>query len=83
MFLLFVDGAWSYRPRTLLMPTYLSPVQRKKLAALARLERYEKRMDVLRGYQGGANQECIGAYVVFNNEESALRCIEDYKWVVR
>ena len=41
----------------------------------------EKRMNLLRGKAGGTDLQCIGAFVVFNNEESAIRCVEDYKCV--
>ena len=56
-------------------------MQRKKLAALKRVERYEKDMLLLRSKLGGTSSECVAAYVIFNNEESALRCIDDYKYV--
>ncbi len=54
-------------------------LQRKKLAALKRIEAHERKLRKLRGTLGGTDQKCIGAFVIFNNEESALRCIEDYK----
>ncbi len=57
-------------------------VQRKKLRALKRVELYERKIDLLRGHQGGADDTCIAAYVVFNNEESALRCVDDYKYAL-
>ena len=56
-------------------------LQRKKLSALRRVEYYEKRMNLLRGKVGGTDLKCLGAFVVFNNEESALRCVQDYKYV--
>lgn len=55
-------------------------LQRKKLRALSRVELYERQIDLLKAKQGGTDSHCIGAYVVFNNEESALRCIDDYKY---
>ncbi len=56
----------------------LRVLQRKKLNALKRIEVYEKRMNLMRAKVGGTDLKCVGAFVVFNNEESALRCVEDY-----
>jgi hypothetical protein len=56
-------------------------VQRKKLNALRRVEHYERRMALLRGKVGGMDDRCIAAFVIFNNEESALRCVHDYRCV--
>lgn len=60
-------------------PLKAGPNLRKKLSALRRVEYYEKRMNLLRGKVGGTDLKCIGAFVVFNNEESALRCVHDYR----
>jgi hypothetical protein len=54
-------------------------LQRKKLNALKRIESYERRMGMLRAKVGGTDPKCVGAFVVFNNEESALRCVHDYR----
>jgi hypothetical protein len=53
--------------------------ERKKAAALKRLEAAEGRLRQLdQRYAASYNPDVVGAFVCFNSEESARRCVEDY-----
>jgi len=53
--------------------------EKRRGAAMARLEGTEKELREMRGrYSRAFRDECVGAFVIFQNETSLRRCLEDY-----
>ncbi|RYY37503.1 hypothetical protein EON62_01075, partial [archaeon] len=53
--------------------------EKKKARALRQLDKIQKQVDVInKKYSSEYKNECVGAFVVFQNEESVSRCVQDY-----
>ena len=55
------------------------PEQKKRLKALQAVDRLESRIEKLKRVCTYNTSKVVAAYVIFNHEESYLRCLEDYE----